>query len=56
MAHPANREKLPFRGAKTVVQCAAAGQLAGPRPLVNLEKASQTKNVRWATSDTPKKI
>ena len=44
---PPNLENLPFRKAKTVVQCTSAEQLAGPRSigellLLRAEKTSQT--------------
>ena len=33
---PPNRKYLPFRRAKTVVQCISAGQLTGPRTICEL--------------------
>ena len=59
VAQPPNLENLPFRRAKTVVQCSSAGQPTGPKTIVELlflKKTSQTKNVRKATSLTPPKI
>ena len=57
VAHP-KLENLPFRREKTVVQCTSAGQLTGPGTITMVTKKtrSQTKNVRSATSDTPKNL
>ena len=59
VAHPLppNLENLPFRRAKTAVQCTSAGQPTGPRTIGELlllkEKENATdKNVHRATSHT----
>ena len=50
---------MSIHKAKTVVQCISAGRLTGPRTmgqLLLLQKRSQTRNFRRATSDTPRFI